>query len=157
MVRMAERAVSATPDDVLVSLGLGSCIGLALLDDRAGVAGLAHIVLPTAPTNTASNQLFKFADTAVPALVEEVTRAGASSARLRAVVCGGAAMFGAASNNPVMQIGARNAESTLASLANLRVAVRAQDTGGGSGRSIEVRVSSGEVFVRGVGQQARSL
>ena len=46
MVRMGELAISDTPGDVLVSLGLGSCIGLALVDKRAGVAGLAHIVLP---------------------------------------------------------------------------------------------------------------
>ena len=32
MVRMGELAFSACAGDVLVSLGLGSCIGLALLD-----------------------------------------------------------------------------------------------------------------------------
>ncbi len=43
MVRMAEQAVSRNRADALVSLGLGSCIGLALVDQDAGVAGLvAH-------------------------------------------------------------------------------------------------------------------
>ena len=37
---------SSVPDDVLVSLGLGSCIGLALIDRRRAIAGLAHVVLP---------------------------------------------------------------------------------------------------------------
>ena len=46
MVRMGELAASAVAGDVLVSLGLGSCIGLALVDRRLGVAGLAHVVLP---------------------------------------------------------------------------------------------------------------
>ena len=46
MVRMAEQAVSRNRADTLVSLGLGSCIGLALFDQEAGVAGLSHIVLP---------------------------------------------------------------------------------------------------------------
>ena len=46
MVRMGELAASAVAGDVLVSLGLGSCIGLALVDRRHGVAGLAHVVLP---------------------------------------------------------------------------------------------------------------
>ena len=44
MVRMGEYASSARAGDVLVSLGLGSCIGLALLDRRATVAGLAHVM-----------------------------------------------------------------------------------------------------------------
>ena len=46
MVRMGEFACPRTAGDVLVSLGLGSCIGLALIDRRAAVAGLAHVVLP---------------------------------------------------------------------------------------------------------------
>ena len=45
-VRMGELAVSATPTDELVAVGLGSCIGLVIVDRSAGVAGLAHIVLP---------------------------------------------------------------------------------------------------------------
>ena len=51
MVRMGELAASAVAGDVLVSLGLGSCIGLALLDRRVGVAGLAHVVLPSSGGN----------------------------------------------------------------------------------------------------------
>jgi chemotaxis protein CheD len=47
-VRMGEIAVSSNPDDVLMSVGLGSCIGLALVDQRRGIAGLAHVMLPEA-------------------------------------------------------------------------------------------------------------
>ena len=46
MARMAEIAVSRHEADVLVALGLGSCIGVALLDRASLVAGLAHVVLP---------------------------------------------------------------------------------------------------------------
>ena len=42
-------------------------------------------------------------------------------------------------------------------LAQRRVAVRAKDTGGSSGRSVEVHVQTGQVFVRGVGGPARPL
>jgi chemotaxis protein CheD len=155
MVRMAEQVVSAKPSDLLVSLGLGSCIGLALVDETAGVAGLVHIVLPQAPADRRDATASKFADTAVPALVEAVTRAGAR--RLQAVLCGGAHMFGNAGSNPVMQIGARNAEATMAALEQARIRVRGKDTGGSTGRSIEVHVANGDVLVRGVGQQARKL
>jgi chemotaxis receptor (MCP) glutamine deamidase CheD len=56
-----------------------------------------------------------------------------------------------------MQIGARNAEATMDALNAARISVRGKDTGGSSGRSIEVHVANGDVLVRGVGQQARKL
>ena len=91
---MGELAVSAVAGDVLVSLGLGSCIGLALLDRRVGVAGLAHVVLPASRRARDAASPCKFADTAVPELVD---RARARSARaapvLEAVLVGGASMF----------------------------------------------------------------
>jgi len=156
MVRMAEQVVSANQGDVLVSLGLGSCIGLALVDQRAGVAGLVHIVLPEAPADGRAAAPAKFADTAVPALVEAVTRAGAR--RLQAVLCGGAHMFGNTMGaSPVMQIGARNAVATMEALQLARIPVRGKDTGGSSGRSIEVHVANGDVLVRAVGTEPRKL
>lgn len=157
-VRMAEQAVSSDPDDVLVALGLGSCIGLALLDPASGVAGLTHIVLPEAPGPVGPATRPKFADTAVAALIEAVAAAGGRPAHLRAVLCGGAAMFAASTGSgAVMLIGARNAARTLAELAARRVPVRARDTGGSRGRSIEVHVRTGEVFVRAIGGPAQAL
>ena len=64
---MGELAASAVADDVLVSLGLGSCIGLALMDRRLGVAGLAHVVLPVSSGNAPTNS-WKFADSGFVAL-----------------------------------------------------------------------------------------
>jgi chemotaxis protein CheD len=157
MVRMAEQVVSADPGDVIVALGLGSCIGLALLDERAAVAGLSHIVLPQATGPVRNAAPAKFADTAVDALVEAMLRAGAALPRLRAVLCGGASMFGARPGAPGLQIGERNAERTRAELRRRRIPIRAGDTGGSAGRSVEVHVGSGRVLVRRVGQPTRTL
>ena len=83
MARMAEIAVSRHEADVLVALGLGSCIGIALLDRASLVAGLAHVVLPESrPGGTPG----KFADTAVPELVRRVSGLGASASGLHAVL-----------------------------------------------------------------------
>jgi chemotaxis protein CheD len=156
MVRMAEHATSRDPDDVLVSLGLGSCIGLALVDGSAGVAGLAHIVLPESG-GRGDSPAGKFADTAVPALIDEVVRLGGRKHCLNAVVCGGAHMFKGTAAASGLAIGERNQEGTLAALAAARIPVRASDVGGNAGRSIEVVVSTGEVRVRAVGEEPRKL
>ena len=83
MVRMGEMAVSRTPGDVLVSIGLGSCIGLCMIDRRRQAVGLAHVMLPTGgPGDTPG----KFAPHAVPALVDELERLGAVKTALEAVL-----------------------------------------------------------------------
>jgi chemotaxis protein CheD len=91
MVRMGELAVSSASGHVLVSLGLGSCIGLALVDRRMGIAGLAHVVLPESPSHADANPR-KYADHAVPELVSEMEGLGARRIRLEAALVGGASM-----------------------------------------------------------------
>jgi len=67
-VRMGEMAVSSSAGDELTALGLGSCIGLALVDRDSGVAGLVHVVLPDSRGD--SQTPGKVADLAVCALDE---------------------------------------------------------------------------------------
>jgi chemotaxis protein CheD len=157
MVRMAEQAVSRDPAEQLVSLGLGSCIGCALVDRTARVAGLVHIVLPSSASAPAGSPPAKYADTAVPKLIDDLVALGARRARLEAVLCGGAHMFAAAAASPMLEIGRRNGEETRAALARAGVRVRAADVGGSTGRSVEVDVATGAVHVRAVGQAAVTL
>jgi len=136
-VRMGEIAVSSAPGEVLLSIGLGSCIGLALVDQRRGIAGLPHVMLPEAIAG--GGPAGKFADRAVPELVARTTALGTSRAAVRAVIVGGAQMFtlggGAAS---ALDIGLRNESAVRAALATERIPVVASATGGARGRTIRV-------------------
>jgi chemotaxis protein CheD len=151
MVRMGELAISNTQDDVLVSLGLGSCIGLAVVDRRARAAGLAHIVLPEAPGGAA---LPKFADHAVPALLDGLRELGGARVFMQAYLVGGASMFGGVS---ALDVGSRNAAAVRDLLAARRVSVVAEEVGGSKGRTIRVDVARGAVSVREAGGQEREL
>jgi chemotaxis protein CheD len=148
MVRMGELAASSSPGDVLVSLGLGSCIGLALIDRRAGVAGLAHIVLPDADGHAAGDA-GKFADRAVPQLVADVLALGARPTKLEAVLVGGASMF--AGKAATLEVGQRNENAVREQLRLKRIPVVAAATGGGRGRTVRVDVASAMVTVREAG------
>jgi chemotaxis protein CheD len=143
MVRMGELAASAAPGEILVSIGLGSCVGLALVDARRSVAGLAHVMLPhsTAPHGPEA----KFADLAVGRLLERVTGLGA--VRPEAVLVGGAQMFAL---NGTANIGSRNEAAVRAELERLRIPVRATATGGDKGRTVRVHVDGARVTVREV-------
>jgi chemotaxis protein CheD len=155
MVRMGELAASAGAADVLVTLGLGSCIGLALVDRRIGVAGLAHVVLPASEGHSAAQNPFKFADHAVPELINRVVRLGARKPKLEAVLVGGASMF--AISSTTLEVGQRNEAAVRAQLKVLRIPVIAAETGGNRGRTIRVFVDSMRITVREAGGTESNL
>lgn len=149
---MGEIAVSSTPAEELVALGLGSCIGLAIVDRSAGIAGLAHIVLPESAGKR--GEPGKYADTAVPELVSRLRAAGAVPRRLEAVLAGGAHMFATSGS---LDIGSRNEEAVRAELGRARIPVRAAQTGGTQGRTLRVVAGGCDVSVRVAGEQPQTL
>jgi chemotaxis protein CheD len=152
-VRMGEIAVSSNPDDVLLSVGLGSCIGLALVDQRRGIAGLAHVMLPEALAG--GGPVGKFADLAVPELVAQVTALGTARPMLRAVIVGGAQMFSLGTSG-AMDIGVRNDAAVRAALAKERISIAAAEVGGSKGRTIRV-IPGGAVLSKEAGGAEKEL
>ncbi|MBE2316011.1 chemotaxis protein CheD [Solirubrobacter sp. CPCC 204708] len=155
MARMGELCASGTPGDSLVALGLGSCIGVVLLDRRKGVAGLAHIVLPAADGHAKELNPLKFADRAVPELVKQVVARGGRKPMLEAVLVGGASMFAGAGST--LEVGARNAAAVKAELVKERIRIHAEDTGGTKGRTVRVDPVTGVVTVRKAGAKDEQL
>ena len=151
-VRMGEMHTSSASGDELVAIGLGSCIGLALLDCSTGIAGLAHVVLPD--SGNASGPAGKFADLAIPEMLTHLQRAGAHRERLEAVIVGGAKMFALGAG---MDIGARNEAAVKAQLSRHRIRLRASATGGSSGRTMRVFAKQGLVNVHEAGGKPVAL
>jgi len=157
MVRMGELAGSRDAGDVLVAIGLGSCIGLALIDRKRPIAGLAHVMLPASPSGDVDSP-GKFADLAVPSLREQLASLGATPSRLDAVLVGGAQMFSFGQNGGSrLDVGARNEEAVRAALDDARIPVRATATSGKTGRTMRVTVDAGVVLVKEAGQPAAEL
>ena len=146
-VRMGEIEVSKRPGDELVARGLGSCIGLTLIDRLTGVAGMAHVVLPE--SNGPDPEPGKFADLAVPALIAQMQNAGAVLRRVDAVMAGGARMFDLGE----MDIGARNTAAVKTALTRAGVTVRAAETGGNRGRTLRLTVGEFVVTVKEAGEE----
>jgi len=158
MVRMGECAASRSAGDVLVSIGLGSCIGLALVDAAVGVGGLAHIMLPETPKSEVGTAPARYADTAVDLLLERVLSLGAVRRRVEAVLVGGAKMFAFGEDGGSrLDIGARNESSTRQALARCGIPISGGATSGSRGRTIRVVVESGVVTVREAGGRDEAL
>jgi chemotaxis protein CheD len=155
LVRMGELAVSDREGEQLVSMGLGSCVGLIIRDRRGVCAGLAHVVLPGDDDvlPPATDAPAKFADPAVELLVARLGRLGTPVHRLEAALVGGASMFAFDSG---LEIGARNVEAVRRALAARRIAVQAEQTGGSAGRTVRVWVG-GPCEAREAGRQPVTL
>jgi len=133
-------------DDIIVTYALGSCIGTCLYDKTTGIAGLSHIMLPdsTAIIDGHTTRM-KFADTALPDMVERMRAMGANITALKAKIAGGAVMF--QTSNSRFNIGERNIEAVKAALAKLRIPILAQDVGLNYGRTMTMWAENGAVEI----------
>jgi chemotaxis protein CheD len=135
------QAVVGHDGDTLVAV-LGSCIGIALYHPRHHVGALAHVVLPD--SHARSGPPAKFADTAVPYLIQLLKNEGVSTAGLTVRLAGGASMF--ASSGP-MQIGTANLDAVTAALTQAGLRVASSHVGGAKGRRVVLNCRTGELQV----------
>jgi chemotaxis protein CheD len=145
-VKVADYAV-AQGEVVISSVGLGSCIAIALYDARTGVGGLAHILVPSPSLARDTSNPAKFPSTAVPLLVEEMRRRGASQ-EITAKIAGGASMFASLIPAGGINMGERNAIATRQALADAGLPLVAEDCGGEHGRSVFFHLRDGRLEVR---------
>jgi len=156
MVRVAE-IKSATGDHVLCTLGLGSCVGIALYDSTARVGGLAHILLPSLSLSRNSQAPGRFPQSAVPALIAEMAALGADPRRLTARLVGGASMFSNLNAPGSIQMGDRNVVASREVLSAHGIPVVAEAVGGAKGRSMWFHTADGKIEVRSVGSPLYEL
>ena len=91
MVGLGEVKVSKDPETVLACLGLGSCVAVSMFDPVAKVGAMAHIVLPKSHGKT-GERAGRYADVAVPIMLEKIRGLGAANSRLGICLAGGAQM-----------------------------------------------------------------
>lgn len=142
--------------DVLITYALGSCVGICLLDSAVGVGGLSHIMLPdsTAGVNGAKTPM-RFADTAIPMLIKQMESLGASKARMKAKIAGGATMFTTASDK--FNIGERNIAAVKHILMMNHIPILAEDTGLDYGRTQLFYPETGIMEIRAAAKGIKQL
>ncbi|HXI21741.1 MAG TPA: chemotaxis protein CheD [Gemmatimonadales bacterium] len=142
---------------VLATLGLGSCVAIALHDPVAQVGGLAHILLPSPSLGRTAEHLGRYPQTAVPATVRQMVDLGADPRRLTARLVGGASMFINLVPAGSIQMGERNVIASREVLSQLAIPITGERVGGTEGRSVWFRVHEGRVLVRSVGRGVQEL
>ena len=129
---------------------LGSCVGICIYEKVAKIGGLGHILLPEDSTNSGLRE--KFAQTAIPYMIDLLVKEGGKTPNMTAKIAGGAAMFNFAASFALGNIGEKNVEMTLKMLQRFNIPVLEQDIGGNVGRVIDFNLSDGSLRVKAGGK-----
>ncbi len=155
-VGMADLKTGKAPD-ILTTLGLGSCIGIALWDSQTKIGGLVHIMLPDSSKIRNNSNIAKFADTGIAELVHQMEKLGVPRRRMVAKIAGGARMFEVSGKTSVGNIGQNNAIASKAKLKELGIRLAAEDTGLNYGRTVELDCNNGDYIIKAVGKPIKKI
>lgn len=155
-VGMADMNICSAPDSI-VTLGLGSCVGVVLWDPQRKVCGMVHVMLPDSSAISQNSNRAKFADTGIEDLLGKVIALGGRKDRIVAKIAGGAQMFSINKASPAVRVGERNVEAVVKTLDRLGIKLIAQDTGENYGRTVMFYPETGEYKIKAIGKEIKSI
>lgn len=139
--------LSNNSGDIVKTYALGSCVALIFLAPKIHAVGMAHIALPDSSLGNGKEKDMPgyFADTAIPAMIEEFKKQGVNNGReLFIKLAGGASIM---DPNGTFNIGKRNVLALRKLLWKNRLGARAEDVGKDYSRTVWVEVDTGNVFI----------
>jgi len=147
IVGISDLKVSKSPDDVLVTFALGSCIAVAIYDPLINAGGLLHYMLPdsTLDPQKAQSQPGMFADTGIPLLFKSCYRLGCEKKRMIVKVAGGASILDDAN---FFRIGQKNITALRKIFWKNNVMIDAEDTGSNCNRTVRLNLANGKFSIR---------
>lgn len=155
-IGIADMSIVSAGDSVM-TIGLGSCVGVAIRDTVTKVGGLIHIMLPDSTSVKSNTNKYKFADTGVAELVKQLELKGCKRERLEAKIAGGAQMFAFQNKTDLLSVGVKNVEAVKATLRSLGIKLISEDVGENYGRTVEYFPANGDYFVRAVGKPEKKI
>lgn len=147
-VGVARIEVSSNP--AVLRTILGSCVGVCVYDRMKKIGGLAHILLPNWVKDGVKE---KYADSAIPILLNQLLKMGCSREFMSAKIAGGASMFRFQANLALGQIGERNVEAVRKALAERNIPIVVEDVGGSAGRVLDFFLEDGRMKIKASGQE----
>jgi chemotaxis protein CheD len=133
---------SASP--AAVTTVLGSCVAVCLFDPTVRAGGINHYLLPFWNGDGLASP--KYANIALPKLLEKLLQIGCRRQYLRAKLFGGGAVFQHVGG--LFGVGERNIQFAEKYLADAGIPVVARDVGEGYTRKVIYHPHTGAAFVR---------
>lgn len=127
-----------------ISTVLGSCVAVCLYDEKLGLGGMNHYLLPF--WNGNGLQSPKFGNISIPKMIEQMIAKGSTPKTLEAKIFGGASMN--IGGSEAMMIGEKNVLVAREILKEYRIPIVAEDIGGQNGRKIQFNLERGKVLMK---------
>jgi chemotaxis protein CheD len=142
--------VAAFPGSGRLTAVLGSCVAVCLFDERGGLGGMNHFLLPHDATDS-----LRVAGPALDALLAALDRLGADRPALRAKLFGGAWPRGVPAAQP--PLGLLNVRAARALLEQHRIPLVEEDVGESHGRKLVFDTDGGAAEVSRLGRLGDAL
>ena len=155
-VGIADLAIVEAPTN-LVTIGLGSCIGIFIHDRVKKDSALIHIMLPDSTMFRNITNRCKFADLAIPDVINTMIQNGSKRINLTAKICGGAAMFKFSQTSINSEIGEKNGIAVKRILKEQNINIIGEDLGGNKGRTMFANSETGVVRIRVIGKEIKEI
>ena len=127
---------------------VGSCVGVALWDYKEARGALLHIVLPSG--SGVIHNIYKYADTGIPGMIEEMTKRGSRMINVTARIAGGSSMFNS-------DIGAKNITASKRILLEKGIRLTGEDVGGERGRNLYFHTDTGKFIIKNVSGEIKEI
>ncbi len=150
LINVGVARIEVATNPAILRTILGSCVGVCVYDRMKKIGGLAHILLPNWVKDGVKE---KYADTAIPMLINQLLKMGCSREFMSAKIAGGASMFRFQANLALGQIGERNVEAVRKALAAKNIPIVVEDVGGSVGRVLDFHLEDGRMKVKAAGQE----
>lgn len=135
-------------DDKLITYALGSCVGVCIHDNNSKIAGMVHVMLPSAPTDGSGKAICRYADSGIPTLIKKMESMGAVRRNMTAKIAGGARMFNIPGDSTVGNIGDRNVEAVMKTLGRMQISIIGKDVGSDYARTMSFSADDGLVTIK---------
>lgn len=145
------------PPDTITTIGLGSCVGIAIRDTVVKKGGLVHVMLPDSTQVKSNQNIAKFADTGIPELVKRLEAIGCKKSNMEAKIAGGAQMFSFQNKTELLGVGQRNVEASKKTLKSLGIPLKAEDCGENYGRTVTFDPATGNYEIKAVGKSIKVI
>ena len=134
-------------DELIIKTVLGSCVAVCLWDTDLNFGGVNHYLLPL--WNGEGLKTPKYGNIAIKKLIDKMLELGCKRENLKAKVFGGAAVLSSITNESgFLNIGERNIDMAHTILAEEKIELVAQDTGGTNGRFLLFNTKTGIVHIK---------
>lgn len=148
-VQMAQMQIAQAPG-ILVTRGLGSCLGITFYDPVKKLGAMAHPMLPDIDKARVKSNPSRFVNSAIMSMIKEFEKMGSSRSHIVAKIFGGARMFSFINADSPLNVGQKNIEVAIATLKEAGIKMTGQEFGGTFGRTVEMNLEDGKVLVKTV-------